>query len=97
MLNDAMKCVSVKNIRLESPTASLLVAFVEVQVGEVLVQAAVRRLRDGTLRIFLPTWEDCESVLDAVELSLDLRVEVERETLAAYEQAEARQRDCQRR
>ncbi len=90
MLNDAMTCVSVKNVGLESPTASLLVAFAEVQVGEVFLRVAIRRFRDGTLRIYLPTWEDGDCCLDGVELSTELRAKVERETIAAYEQAEAR-------
>ena len=91
MLNDAMKCVYVKNVGLESPTASLLVAFAEVQFGDALLRVAVRRFRDGTLRIFLPTWEDGDCCLNGVEVPSDLRAEIEREVLTAYRNAEDRQ------
>ena len=90
MLNDAMTCVSVKNVGLESPTTSLLVAFAEVQVGVVFLRVAIRRFRDGTLRIYLPTWEDGGCCLDGVEVPSDLRTEIVREALTAYEEAEAR-------
>ena len=96
MLNDAMTCVSVKNVGLESPTASLLVAFAEVQVDEVFLRVAIRRFRDGTLRIYLPTWEDGGCCLDGVEVPSDLRTEIVREALTAYEEAEARQKARQR-
>ena len=83
-------CV-IKGIRLESPTTSMVVGFGEVQVAEVFVRVVIRRFRDGTLRVFMPVWEDSESVLDAVELPSDLRDEVERIVTMAYEEAEDRE------
>ncbi len=88
--------VSVNETRLEPPSSSLLAGFVEVQVGEIVLRVAVRRFRNGELRVFLPIFADGVSYLDAVELSAELRAKVERETLAAYEKAEARHKDCQR-
>ena len=88
--------VSVQAVSLEPSCRSLLAAYAEVRVGDIILTVAVCLFRDGSRHVYLPTWEDRGSVLDAVELPLDLRAEVERETLAAYEQAEARQKARQR-
>ena len=79
----------IKGVRLESPTKSMVVGFGEVQVAEVFVRVVIRRFRDGTLRVFMPVWEDSESVLDAVELPSDLRVKVEQDVLEAYRMADS--------
>ena len=82
--------VSAEETRLESPSSSLLAGFVEVQVGEIVLRVAVRRFRNGELRAFLPIFADGESCLDGVEVPSDLRTEIVREALTAYEEAEAR-------
>ena len=82
----------VNEVSLEAPSSSLLAAFVEVQVGEIVLRVAVRRYRNGELRVFLPTWEDGDCCLDGVEVPSDLRTEIERQVLTAYRNAEDRQR-----
>ncbi len=82
--------VSVKETRLEPPSSSLLAGFVEVQVGDIVLRVAIRRFRNGELRVFLPIFADGDSFLDGVEVSSDLRTEIVREVLTAYEEAEAR-------
>ena len=83
--------VSVEAISLEPRSRSLLAAFAEVQIGGLLVRVAIRRLRNGELRAFLPTWEHGDCCLDAVELPDDMRDDFERIVLMAYEEKEDRE------
>ena len=78
----------VKGVSLKPQSRSLIAAFVEMQVGDTILRVAVRRFRDGSIQAFLPTWENGDCCLDAVDLPDDMRDDFERIVLMAYEDAE---------
>ena len=85
--------VSVEAISLEPRSRSLLTAFAEVQIGELLLRVAIRQHLDGTRVVCFPTWESGDSCLDAVELAAALKAEVEQEVLALFDAREAQEND----
>ena len=80
----------VKSVSLEPPDQSMRVALAEVGVGDTVIRVAVRRSRSGHLHVAWPTWDEGESLRSAVEPPVYLQLKLEREVLAAYQEAETR-------
>ncbi len=80
----------VNSVSLEPSGHSMRVALAEVTLGDILIRVAVRRSRSGQLYVSWPTWDDGVSLRSAVEPPVYLQVKLEREVLAAYQEAETR-------
>ena len=61
------------------------VALASVRIGEVLIHgAAIWRSRHGKLRVYFPSYKVSYGYSEAIELSADLRSEVEADVISRY-------------